>query len=363
MPNIRALGCKACTLVVVLLGLGVAAFLSTPNAMALPTGWGYELVSQPDALGNDINFGLGSPDGEHAWVSVLTPVSSKQSTGNVVVYAAHRTRDGWLLHDLGKAGNDRYALAAYAADGARTLTSICNNILLGCLTGRFSLERVDDGGNRLTMLDMPYTYPSLETVVSGTSDDLSRVVFRSPIGLPPLTSDDTHSSGRGLYESTDGMLQYIGYDENADILSCGVVLADNQASVNNGNGTGFEQSGVSADGRTIVFESPDADSGCSNPADVYVRHNGTSLNISRPHDGGLDTDSQFAGASRDGQRVYFTTHNKLVSADTDAVLDLYVYNSLTSSYKRLSAGVGVKLRHVAVSPDGDYVYFESDQSF
>ncbi len=350
-------------LVVGMLAIAVLALAGVSRASALPAGWGYELISQPDSLGNDINFGLGAPDGNHAWVSVLIPASADQSTGNVLVYSARRTTTGWVLQDLGTPGSsDRHVLSAYAADGTRTLTSSCDNILIGCLEGRFGFERVDQDNNRHTMLDIPYHYPDLEPMVMGTSDDLSRIIFRTAPGSAPLSADDTHTSGWGLYASNNGVIEYLGKDENGQVIPCGAVLGGDQVNINNGNGNGFEQSGLSADGRTLAFEGPDPDAGCPDPVDVYVRRDGVSVDISRPQSG-PDDGAQFAGASRDGTITYFTTTNQLVSTDTDTNPDIYVYDSTTHTTERITTGVGAVPHHVAVSPDGGTVYFESDNAF
>src|SRR6185295_14014327 len=195
---------------------------------------------------------------------------------------------------------------------------------------------------------------------AGASDDLSRIVFLNPAGRPSLLSEDTHAEGRGLYGSHDGQLEFIGVDAAGNPLSCGAVVANDEG-FNVGNG--FEQSGVSADGDTVAFESPDPESGCPEPLDLYLHRNGHSIDISAPRpsdpaygEGSADEGAAFVGMSRDGDQVYFTTRTRLDTVnDTDPDTDLYRYDAVTDSVTDLVPGASVS--KVTVSPQGDFVYF------
>ncbi len=329
--------------------------VGTVSARALPPHWAYELISPADTLGTDVTTMATSSDGDHAWIFAQVPISPEQQTGNVTWFAARRTAAGWASHDLSPRGSDRAALEARSADGETAVISKCDNLLLGCLDGRFSFERVERDGSRSELFSMLYHNPDLEPRVRGVSDDLSRIVFLTFDGNN-LLAQDTHGAGAGLYELQDGSLKFIGVDERGDALPCGAELG------HSGLGNGFEQPGISADGKTIVYESPDGDSGCPDPVDVYVRRDDAVADISRPIGGGSDLGARFDGASRDGTIVYFETENQVTSADTDTDRDIYRYDSLSGQTSLITGGVGVFPELASVSPAGDYVYFVSTKS-
>ena len=333
-------------------------------APALPSGWKYELVSPVDQLGADINFGVGSTDGNHAWIAELISISEGQGTGNFSTLAATRTASGWTLRDLADTAmpsNDSFSMLARSEDGSRALVERCPLTALGC-SGFFRWERVDADGSRTTMFDMPFDFfSSLAPQYMGSSSDLSSIFFGTALDQPGiLPGVDTHTWGHGLYASKDGQLDFLGYDENGVALPCGAILADTGAGA---VGNGFEQTGISADGGTVAFESPDPNAiashptDCPGPVDVYVRTGGHSVNASAPRNGNPDQGATFVGASRDGSTVFFRTASQLVTADVDSLSDLYVYDVPGDSVSRLTPGADVSA--AAVSPQGDYVYFKA----
>jgi sugar lactone lactonase YvrE len=336
----------------------------------LPRCMAYELISPLDSLGVDIEGSLGLPDGEHAVIQTLFPITPGQSTGNVDTYLARRTRTGWQLRDQGIPGQNRsFYVLAYAPDGSATIVETCNMVTF-CASGPYALERVEESGARTTMVSGIFSVNPrvLDIDIAGLSDDAHWLFFErdaEDVG-PSMAPGDSHDSGRGIYASHDGELEYLGLDENGAPLPCGAVIADNYS---NRIGTGFQQSGISADGQTVAFESPDPLSGCAQPTDVYVRRDGQSVNISRPRNGNPDEGAVFAGASRDGELTYFTTASQLVPADTDTERDIYAYDLTSDTQRLISGGVsvdGINLAYgtgLAVSPNGDYVYFKSPNAY
>lgn len=356
----RVLG-RASGLAMCLFALGGSLAGTSERAWALPAGWAYELVSPPDTLGTDVTTLASSRDGDDAWMLAQIPISSDQGSGNIVSFAARRSANGWTLQDLSSPGVNRATLEVRSTDGERALISKCDNILLGCLSGRFGFELVEAGGRRTALLDVPHQFPNREPSVLGASDDLALIVFRNYPEAAPLLPGDTHTSGSGLYGLRGTMLEYLGVDEHGDVLPCGAALGNDQAATNLGSGNGFQQSGISADGKTIAYESPDDQSGCPDPVDVYIRRDGASVNISRPA-AGPDEGARFAGASRDGNTIYIETRNQLVPEDTDASLDVYRYDVVTQQYSVITGELGSEPTFVSVSPHGDYVYFGSPSS-
>ena len=321
------------------------------GSTSLPLCMAYELVSPADTAGADIDSSAGSADGNNAWIQSTVPISREGRTGNFSTMAAHRSSNGWKqteLADPAVPSNDSFFLAARASDSSSALVGQCPQFLISC-SGYLRYVRVATDGSRTLMFEQtPFTLGESVPPVVATSDDLSTIAIQAGRMLP----EDTHLMGSGLYVSRDGHLEFAGYDQNGNVLECGAALA-------NGNfGTGFEQNGMSADGSTIAYESPDPGAGCPGPVDVYVRRGGHSIDISAPRNGNPDQGATYLGSSRDGNTVYFMTTSRLASGDTDSFSDIYRYDLPSETLTRITPGSDVM--QASVSPQGDYVYFEAE---
>ncbi len=333
--------------------------LGATDAAALPPGWGYELVSPSNTDGLDVFLATGSVDGDHTWVQ--TTSSREQTTGNLTTLEAVRARDGWVRRDLSDAsqpGDDSYTLQGTAVDGSSVVLLRCARILLGCV-GDERFERVTADGGRSTILTVPRIgIAAPEPRVVGASRDTSRIVVQNPAGEPPLVSADTHSSGQGLYRaSASAAPEFLGYNESGNVLPCGAVLANGLVGV--GIGTGFEQNGLSADAQTVVFTSPDPDSGCPDPPDLYVREGQQTFVVSRPDSSSRpDLGARYVGSSEDGRTIYFSSASQIHASDVDAAVDLYAYDVSSHLSTALTEGAGIE--NAVVAPNGAYVYFTAD---
>ena len=334
--------------------LAMSGSLAVPTASALPAGWGYELVSPTNAQGADVDFGAGSADGNHAWIAATIPLIPDSHTGNISSLAATRTATGWKLRDLADASvatNNSFQVLARSSDSSRTVVQTCPATLISC-DGFVDFQRVESDGSRSTVLHVePFAQDEAPPSLAASSDDLSTLFVQSTPGRPPLLPTDTHTQGQGLYVSHDGQLEFIGYDENDNVIACGAVLANGLA------GTGFEQSGISANGDTAIYEAPDPAAQCPDPVDVYVRRSGHSVNASAPRNGHPDQGATYLGNSRDGNTVYFLTTSQLLPSDTDAFADIYAYDLPTHTLTAITSGADVT--QAVVSPQGDYVYIRA----
>jgi Tol biopolymer transport system component len=347
----------------ILAGLCSLVLLSGSSA-ALPTGWSYSLVS-PKEISSDINSATSVGTGTRVFIDAVMPLSSDQTTGNQTALLASRTSKGWIVHDLGQAGasgNLSSIMLVASDDAGQIIAETCERVAIGC-AGDVLYEKVDQTGVRTPLVAIPRA-SILEgrPRLVGASGNLGRILFvnATPDGAPPLLPVDTHTHGGGLYSVQDGQLEFLGVDSDGTALPCGAAPANNLSSL---VGTGFQQGGISSNGTTVAYESPDPDFAgtdpeCLHPIDLYVRRDGQSVNVSATSDPALDKGATFAGMGADGRLIYFTTASQLVASDTDSAADLYVYDSSAKLLARLTVSAGVS--NVSVSPDGQYVYFLTD---
>jgi hypothetical protein len=123
--------------------------------------------------------------------------------------------------------------------------------------------------------------------------------------------------------------------------------------------------GVSDDGLHDFFTTQEqlVPSDTDSKYDVYERFNNTTLLVSLGATGGNGAfDANFRGVSSDGLHVYFETAEKLVSGDTDNVID--VYERFSGATTQVSTGTGnfnttTDSFYLADSPDGSKVFFSS----
>ncbi len=152
-----------------------------------------------------------------------------------------------------------------------------------------------------------------------------------------------------------------------DRTSTGTSLA---TGVGSNSGSFIRFKGANADGSIVFFETRDpldpvADTDGS--LDIYQRSGGVTSLVS---EGEINGNGAFAptfkGMSSDGTRVFFTTQEQLVSADTDTATDLYERSGGTTT--RVSAGIingnsnsfGVVFG--GTSADGTRVFFSTNEA-
>ena len=98
------------------------------------------------------------------------------------------------------------------------------------------------------------------------------------------------------------------------------------AGVINGNGAFLVAfGGASSDGTRVIFETEDSLLAADTDAvtDVYRRQGGGTFLVSWVINGNGPFGSFVEGTSDDASRIFFTTDDQLVAADTDVSTDLY----------------------------------------
>lgn len=138
---------------------------------------------------------------------------------------------------------------------------------------------------------------------------------------------------------------------------------------NGGNGafnTFFD--GSSKDGTHAVFETSESlvASDTDNFFDIYERvGNTTSLVSTGPSGGNGASDAFFDGVSDDGSKIFFDTDERLVPADTDNSIDVYMRSGGTTTLVSTGPTGGNGAFDVTfdgISRDGGHVFFETDES-
>ncbi len=329
---------------------GNAALRALNNSDQLPDCRAYEMVSSPYKQGFDLIPNTFSDNGIVSYRSTGSFAGNGQGLiGNE--YQGVRTPGGWQTRSLSGPGAlytmQFESLVVFASDLRSSVVT---------LTPR---DQSDDGqGLYVRAFDGTFTRvgkgpvgnPSDVLQVSYASDDLSHLVFG---GLGSIWAG----------------LEYVGVGDAAVVRQVNV---DNDGAVVAG---GSCPSGISGDGRVVVFSS-----GC--PGRLWARIGGmTTVAVSGSEctRGPLDpggacnglSPANYAGAARDGSRVFFTTDQQLVNSDTDATTDLYacdmpagspapvgVANPCAALTEVSGGSGGARVESVvAVSEDGSRVYF------
>jgi hypothetical protein len=126
--------------------------------------------------------------------------------------------------------------------------------------------------------------------------------------------------------------------------------------------------GASADGARVFFQTSDplVSADTDSAIDVYERSGGQTTLISTGPTGGNGTASAtFAAVSETGTRVFFRTSERLVSADTDNALDVYMRENGTTTLMTTGPNGGngaFSAVFRAISKDGSRVFFQTSES-
>jgi hypothetical protein len=389
----------------VLLTLFATSYLTvlttTSNAANLPDGRAYELVSPPDKGGSDVIQQTAkthvSPDGNGVTFSAVGAFGDLQGTSFDTEYVSHRTgvpgTSGWSTSGINPPGaSDTFPAAAssntpsfvnaFTPDLSFAVYQSWHPLTDAPNVAEFeNLYRIDGlgGGSETATLMSDSVAPPLanwsanvklliQPALVGASSDLRHVVFESPLAL---TTDAAPYQGffcvflgfgcaTQLYENANGTVRLVGRipngtdtcDDSNNAPAC-VSAESSQAGIS-ATARRYSQQMVSQDGRRVFFQVPaGGESGA-----IYMREDGVRTVQLAPN-------GQLWAASADGSRVFFITSDSLITDDTDAGPDLYMYDANTparpltlisaSTFANGNAG-GV----FGVSADGHYVYFVCD---
>jgi hypothetical protein len=328
-----------------------ATWQATRAAAALPDGRGYELVSAADKNGGDV---MGDPaririadDGSAVGYPSLTGFGDVVGSGVASEYLAVRDSatggQGWWTHAISP---PQPALAFRAIVSGlepryeqEFSTDLTKGVVLGWrpLTDAPAVENVANlylrndlrtpgGGSYQLMTACPacITPFSAEQLASfpqflAATPNLERMLFESPLNL----TDEATGSSQKLYQ----------WDEATDTVTLQGILPDGSPAVDSAAGGGHgaypHLRAISEDGSKVCFTVL-----TGRVTDVYMRVDGTStikLNRSEARSPDPPQSARYQTASKNGERVFFTTTERLTDdTPVDGISKLYMYDATRS---------------------------------
>jgi catechol 2,3-dioxygenase-like lactoylglutathione lyase family enzyme len=368
------------------------------HATRMPECRAWEMVSPSNKESGEVFFTLDM--GGTALTAVTTPslngeqliYSSFQAWGEnpsgiANSYIATRTGAGWQSQDVSPAPTFVHPNVA----GHALIDDITPEFSHAISSFNFSLNPLDQNnpeeqpfdGADLYMREangswtwlsrgneeVAATTPTTESefpIYAGRSADASHVLFETTQKLVP--ADAGQEAGEALYDRVEGRTELVNVNSAGTLLNtCGAIIG----------GLAESDQAVSEDGSHIYFTAPDPQAGgpasCAQPAQVYLRYGGRTVEVSESQRGVPDPKgslpASFQGASADGQKVFFTSAQALTdSAEplaSTATPFLYEYDVATGQLHLLTPNLegggspNVK-RVVAVAKDGAQVYFAAE---
>jgi hypothetical protein len=399
----------------------VGVLVVSAPALALPEGRVYEMVSPPYKAGYGVSSLVAvAPDGEGVVFSSQGVFAGADSSGLELDYLARRTVLGWVTTSVQPPAEFR--AAAKVEDFSSSLESVLAMAWLGPDVGnaqetspqnQYLLHDVDlpsIGENwrvfgNITLEDTDHKH--LVTAEVGASGDLCHVVISGNEGAGGeggALLPEAEGSVLQIYDVSSGCrgepwLRLVGLNNAGKLINAHCTSLGAGAF-----GANSRFGAISGDGEEIFFTAKvnPTETGCSEQhAQLFVRLGGSrTIEVSRPLDtsepfggcgdgggagevpgevpcaGALAREpAEFAGASRDGSRVFFTTNAPLAGTDTDVGKDLYMASigcpgggecaasekgvtSLVQVSQSLIGGEAADVQNVVrVAPDGSRVYF------
>ena len=375
-----------------------------PSA-ALPDCRAYEQVTPVDKGGAEDIFPTGggvegagagsigetSEDGDQYLLDTDATLGEGGGGGGKNSYVFSRGPGGWATASAVAPGLGVQSLVPELFDPA-DLSNIGVLAYVGSQGAETDEERAHDylvgpaGGPYATVDHKAGEQETAEMV--GGSADLSHVVLATEHQqLAPGDSSQDPGS-KALYEWVGGRYSLVNVNTSGSLVSlCGAVLGE-------GFGDGGSYRAVSSDGSKIFFTAPDPyvgqyggrETGCwggkeewggttesgtrlVDPPQLYMRLDGTStVDVSAPAPDAKESTpypALYVGASADGEKVFFLSEGELTADATGHSIELYEYDTLTSTLTRVSRGdsgtVEGKVAAVpSISSDGSAVYFTAE---
>ena len=311
------------------------------------------LISAGQINGNaniGVTFDGASSDGTHVFFSTSEKLVAGDTDSVGDVYERFSGTTSRVAGQINGNGALPTSFAASSADGGAVFVETDERLT----PNDFNISATDvfqrSGGlTTLVSTGDPAPTPSGDATILGTSDDGERVFFLTD---EPLLPSDTDSS-LDIYERSAGTTTRV---------SAGQI---------NGNGPYDVAAGASffasADGTRVFFESaePLVAADTDFQFDVYERSGGvTSLVSAGQINGNGPSDATIVGKSADGSRVLFTTDEQLTADDTDVSPDVYERSAGTTTHVsvgQINGNGNASLSFNGASADGSRVFFSTTE--
>ncbi|MGH2978826.1 MAG: prealbumin-like fold domain-containing protein, partial [Solirubrobacterales bacterium] len=326
--------------------LVAAAAWLTPAAGAQHTKLSLESIGPDGGNGAQSANLMGAASVEkRAIISTAEPLVAADTDASLDLY--ERTGSGTALLSTGLVGGNGAFPVNFgdAVEGGRTVLFQTEEGLVPADTDGFldiyrregsSFVRSSfgpDGGNG------PH-----DAYVAGVTEDGSHIFMTTRETL--LSSDN--DSSLDIYERSAGAVKLISTGPDG------------------GNGDpGVEFTAFSEDGEKVFFHTTESlvAADTDSEQDVYERSGGvTTLLSTGPGGGNAELPARFGVASADGSRVFFTTDESLVAADTDSGQDVYERSGGTTTIHSIGpsgGNGGPRASLMGISQTGSRVFIET----
>ena len=298
-------------------------------------------------VGPGAQFAGASTDGLRAFFTTSERLVPSDTDDRSDLY--QRSGGTTRLLSIGPAGGSGPFDAEFAgasADGSRVFFVTDETLVSADTDVDTTRDVYERSGDTTTLLSIGPVGGSGPFVAQfrGASADGSRVFF---VTAEKLTAGDDAS----------GTDVFVRSGTTTTLVSTG------PACCNSGLHAAF--AGASADGSLVFFRTAERLVGADTDSapDIYVRSGAagtTTLVSTGPAGGNGAFAAEFARASADGSRVLFETAERLVSADTDAVADVYLRSGGTTtlvSTGPINGNGAFAARFKGSSNDGSHVFF------
>ncbi len=367
-----------------------------PYSMGLPECRAYEMVSPLYKQAHDAILGPGepvAPDGDAVGFASLGAFAGFEGVNakNGTPYLSQRTDSSWLTQAVSVPASVIVAPGAakeggldYSPDLSKQVT--CAPPGPGVPFPPAVTCAVREGASSWvatpTYQDLAPASDDGGVIKSrvGSSSNLSHVIFQAIDGVHLLPTDtDTYEGEKGgasIYEIVGAgtgtpVLRLVNVDDAGDVIG-----PENPTYIGGSGNEGTDYHAISEDGSKVFFTATPA----GGVQTVYARvelpgEQYETLALSNPLPSQCTSCSTmpqpatYQGASANGAKIFFTTTQQLVNADTDTTTDLYEYDFAKPEGERIvqvssggagdsTLGAGADVQGVVnISSDGSHVYF------
>lgn len=357
---------QSCALVALITAGCLIALTDIARGETVPTGGrAWELVTPAAPVAAQVST-VDTPGDEDARIVYTTVGPMPGAPSGVVLMnadVAERSDTGWgstpvgfpySLYDESLFALMPLAPVGFSADRRTSLwLSIAPLTPDAPPEGQMALYLRTSTGAPLLIGNLHGESPLSDFFLAKLSRDGHQVVFGTTEHLLP--EDAGRTTGESLYSwSADAGLRLVDVADDGSLLSsCGSL-----ASI----------AGISSTGNRVFFVNPGQED-CPETKRLYMREaDSSTIEVSASHctrfDCNAPADVDFAGATPDGNRVFFTTTQQLTDDDVDAGSDLYGYDVDSGHLELLTdaqpeADGEALPQAVRPSDDGERVYFEA----